>query len=132
MCRENEDLEQNRVQMEKQTAAITREKEALQQEAIELAKRLEAVIQDKFMPKSHIDADTPIDKTLNFLHAFIAVSSGNLMMPPLHALIMLFSSFICSRSFFALSMLSAHAQEQHRMLMPSLTRPSTSCMPLLQ
>ncbi|KAL3144954.1 putative 3',5'-cyclic phosphodiesterase pde-3 [Trebouxia sp. C0010 RCD-2024] len=70
--RENQDLEQNRIQMEQQTAAIQREKEAFQQEALELAKRLEAVIHDKFIPKSHIDADTPIDKTLNFLHAFVA------------------------------------------------------------
>lgn len=60
--------------MEQQTAAIQKEKEAFQQEAIELAKRLEAVIHDKFVPKSHIDADTPIDKTLDFLHAFVAVS----------------------------------------------------------
>lgn len=59
--------------MERQTAAIQREKDALQQEARSLAQRLEAVIHDKFIPKSHIDADTPIDKTLNFLHAFIAV-----------------------------------------------------------
>ncbi|KAL0024748.1 hypothetical protein WJX79_001370 [Trebouxia sp. C0005] len=70
--RANQDLEQNRIQMERQTAAIQREKDALQQEARSLAQRLEAVIHDKFIPKSHIDADTPIDKTLNFLHAFIA------------------------------------------------------------
>ena len=60
--------------MERQTAAIQLEKDALQQAALDLAQRLEAVIHDKFMPKSHIDADTPIDKTLNFLHAFVAVS----------------------------------------------------------
>ncbi|KAL0021983.1 hypothetical protein WJX77_002623 [Trebouxia sp. C0004] len=70
--RANQELEQNRIQMERQTAAIQREKDALQQEARSLAQRLEAVIHDKFIPKSHIDADTPIDKTLNFLHAFIA------------------------------------------------------------
>ena len=61
--------------MARQTAAIQKEKEAFQQEALDLAKRLEAVIHDKFIPKSHIDADTPIDKTLNFLHAFVAVST---------------------------------------------------------
>ena len=72
--RENQDLEQNRIQMEQQTAAIQREKDALQQSTLDLAQRLEAVIHDKFMPKSHINADTPIDKTLNFLHAFVAVS----------------------------------------------------------
>ena len=60
--------------MERQAAAIQREKEAFQQEALELAQRLDAVIHDKFIPKSHIDADTPIDKTLNFLHAFVTVS----------------------------------------------------------
>ncbi|DBA93554.1 TPA: putative 3',5'-cyclic phosphodiesterase pde-3 [Trebouxia sp. C0006] len=70
--RANQDLEQNRIQLERQTAAIQREKDALQQEARNLAQRLEAIIHDKFIPKSHIDADTPIDKTLNFLHAFIA------------------------------------------------------------
>lgn len=62
--------------MEMQTAAIQKEKEAFQQEALDLAKRLEAVIHDKFIPKSHIDADTPIDKTLNFLHAFVAVRNS--------------------------------------------------------
>ena len=72
-CRANQDLEQNRIQLERQTAAIQREKDALQQEARNLAQRLEAIIHDKFIPKSHMDADTPIDKTLNFLHAFIAV-----------------------------------------------------------
>ena len=60
--------------MERQTAAIQREKEAFQQEALDLAQRLDAVIHDKFIPKSHIDTDTPIDKTLNFLHAFVTVS----------------------------------------------------------
>ncbi|MCJ1368728.1 hypothetical protein MMC16_007873 [Acarospora aff. strigata] len=76
--RENQDLEQNRIQMEMQTAAIKKEKEAFQQEALDLAQRLEAVIHDKFIPKSHIDADTPIDKTLNFLHAFVAVRTPTL------------------------------------------------------
>ncbi len=66
--------------MERQTAAIQREKDALQQEARSLAQRLEAVIHDKFIPKSHIDADTPIDKTFNFLHAFIAVYCCGLLL----------------------------------------------------
>ena len=77
--RENQDLEQNKIQMERQTAAIQREKDALQQATLDLAQRLEAVIHDKFMPKSHINADTPIDKTLNFLHAFVAVSFAMLV-----------------------------------------------------
>ena len=76
MYRENQDLEQNRIQMEMQTAAIQKEKEAFQQEALDLAQRLDAVIHDKFIPKSHIDADTPIDKTLNFLHAFVVVRNS--------------------------------------------------------
>ena len=47
----------------------------LEQEAQALAQRLDAVMQDKFTPRaSGFDADTPIDKTLNFLQAFIAVS----------------------------------------------------------
>ncbi|KAA6427408.1 MAG: hypothetical protein FRX49_02072 [Trebouxia sp. A1-2] len=60
------------LQLAQRHEALQREKDALQQEARSLAQRLEAVIHDKFIPKSHIDADTPIDKTLNFLHAFIA------------------------------------------------------------
>lgn len=47
----------------------------LEQEAQALAQRLDAVMQDKFKRiNSGFDADTPIDKTLNFLQAFIAVS----------------------------------------------------------
>ena len=87
MYRENQDLEQNRIQMEMQTAAIQKEKEAFQQEALDLAQRLDAVIHDKFIPKSHIDADTPIDKTLNFLHAFVVVRNSHYTHHTTHLLV---------------------------------------------
>ena len=46
---------------------MDQEKAKLQQEADSLAQRLEAVLNDKFEPRTSFDADTPIDKTLNFL-----------------------------------------------------------------
>ncbi len=50
------------------------EQRKLQREANSLAQRLEAVLHDKFTPRSGFDADTPIDKTLQFLQGVIAVS----------------------------------------------------------
>jgi len=51
----------------------------LELEAKALAQRLDAVLHDKFEHQSSgFDADTPIHKTLNFLHAFIAASSYTL------------------------------------------------------
>lgn len=49
------------------------EQRKLQREAKSLAQRLEAVLQDKFAPRNSFDADTPIDKTLQFLQKVIAV-----------------------------------------------------------
>ena len=49
------------------------EKRQLQLEADSLAQRLEAVMHDKFQPRAGFDADTPIDKTLNFLQSCIGV-----------------------------------------------------------
>ena len=49
------------------------EQRKLQREAKSLAQRLEAVLQDRFTPRSGFDADTPIDKTLQFLQEVIAV-----------------------------------------------------------
>ncbi len=55
---------------------MQQDKLRLEHEAQELAQRLDAVMHDKFEHKSSgFDADTPIDKTLNFLHDFISVSS---------------------------------------------------------
>ena len=66
LCRHNQELEED-------SATMCEEKARLQQEADSLAQRLEAVMHDKFKPRAAFDADTPIDKTLNFLQAFIAV-----------------------------------------------------------
>lgn len=66
--RHNQELEQDSVSMQQQNLQ-------LEQEAQALAQRLDAVMQDKFQPSTvSFDADTPIDKTLNFLQTFIAVS----------------------------------------------------------
>lgn len=54
---------------------MDQEKAKLQQEADSLAQRLEAVLNDKFEPRTSFDADTPIDKTLNFLQSIISVST---------------------------------------------------------
>ena len=48
----------------------------LQNEASALAERLQAVLHDKFRPqRNNFDAETPIDKALNFLSQVISVSS---------------------------------------------------------
>ncbi len=44
----------------------------LQEQADSLSQRLEAVLHDKFVRKT-FDADTPIDKTLAYLHSVIRV-----------------------------------------------------------
>ena len=67
LCRHNQELEQDSVIMQE-------EQRKLQREANSLAQRLEAVLHDKFTPRSGFDADTPIDKTLQFLQGVIAVS----------------------------------------------------------
>ncbi len=60
--------------MEQDSADMQQERLRLELEAKALAQRLDAVMHDKFEHQSSgFDADTPIDKTLNFLHAFIAV-----------------------------------------------------------
>ena len=64
--RQNQELEQDSVTMQE-------EQRKLQHEAKSLAQRLEAVLQDKFTPRNGFDADTPIDKTLQFLQRVIAV-----------------------------------------------------------
>ncbi|KAL0024765.1 hypothetical protein WJX79_003822 [Trebouxia sp. C0005] len=63
--RQNQELEQDSVIMQE-------EQRKLQREANSLAQRLEAVLHDKFTPRSGFDADTPIDKTLQFLQGVIA------------------------------------------------------------
>ena len=65
--RHNQELEQDAL-------AMDQEKAKLQQEADSLAQRLEAVLNDKFEPRTSFDADTPIDKTLNFLQSIIQVN----------------------------------------------------------
>ena len=48
----------------------------LQNAASALAERLQAVLHDKFRPQhNNFDAETPIDKALNFLSQVISVSS---------------------------------------------------------
>lgn len=60
--------------MEQDSATLQQEKERLESKAAELTQRLDAVMHDKFEHQSAgFDADTPIDKTLNFLHSIIAV-----------------------------------------------------------
>ena len=61
--------------MEQDSAALHEEQRKLEREAQSLALRLDAVLKDKFTPRSSFDADTPIDKTLNFLQEVIAVSA---------------------------------------------------------
>ena len=71
-CRQNQELEQA-------TLVIQQEKQQLEQKAQSLAQQLQAVLQDKFVPQTAFDADTPIDKTLKLLQSIIGVWSYCLM-----------------------------------------------------
>lgn len=67
LCRQNEGLEQDALAMQVKQAR-------LQQEAKILSERLHAVLKDRCVRKSGFDAETPIDKTLNYLQGVITVS----------------------------------------------------------
>lgn len=64
-CRQNQELE-------RYSASMLEDKLRLQEQANSLEQRLEAVLHDKFHAKS-FDAETPIDKTLAYLHNVIKV-----------------------------------------------------------
>lgn len=67
LCRQNQELEQDSYTMHEEAAR-------LQNEASVLAERLQAVLHDKFRPQHNdFDAETPIDKALNFLSRVISV-----------------------------------------------------------
>ena len=69
MYRHNQQLEQDTLDAEEA-------KLRLQKTADNLSQRLDAIMKDKFSAKSSaFDADTPIDKTLNFLSDYIGVSA---------------------------------------------------------
>ena len=72
-CRQNQELE-------RYSAAMLQDKLRLQEQADSLSQQLEAVLHDKFERK-RFDADTPIDKTLAYLHHVIKVRSP---VPSLH------------------------------------------------
>ena len=67
LCRQNEGLEQDALAMQVKQAR-------LQQEAKILSERLHAVLKDRCVRRSGFDAETPIDKTLNYLQGVITVS----------------------------------------------------------
>ncbi|DBA80660.1 TPA: hypothetical protein ACH3X1_007904 [Trebouxia sp. C0004] len=70
---QQEALQKQNQALEQDSADLHQDRVRLELEAQALAQRLDAVMHDKFGPQSSgFDADTPIDKTLNFLHAFIA------------------------------------------------------------
>lgn len=62
--------------MEEDSFTMHEEATRLQNEASVLAERLQAVLHDKFRPLHHnFDAETPIDKALNFLSHVISVQA---------------------------------------------------------
>ena len=63
--RQNQSLEQD-------SAAMQEEQARLEQEAHSLTQHMEALMHDKFeLSASGFDAETPIEKVLNLMHAFI-------------------------------------------------------------
>ena len=65
-CRQNEGLEQDALLMQAKQLR-------LQQEATALSERLQAVLKDRCERRVGFDAETPIDKTLNYLQGIITV-----------------------------------------------------------
>ena len=63
-------------QLEQDTLDAEEAKVRLQKTADNLSQRLDAIMKDRFSFKSSaFDADTPVDKTLNFLSDYIGVSA---------------------------------------------------------
>ena len=78
MYRHNQALEQDSAAMQEEQARLT-------QEAHNLSQRMEALMHDKFeLHDSKFDAETPIDKVLNVMQAFITQVRVNIH-PVFHA-----------------------------------------------
>ena len=71
-CRQLEQLEAQKAQLEQYNATIQTEKDNLQLQNNSLAERLEAVVKEK-LPSHQFDQETPVDKTLNLLQMLIMV-----------------------------------------------------------
>ncbi|KAL3130461.1 hypothetical protein ABBQ38_008282 [Trebouxia sp. C0009 RCD-2024] len=67
---QQQELQRQNQELERYTATMLEDKLRLQEQANSLEQRLEAVLHDKFHAKT-FDAETPIDKTLAFLHNVI-------------------------------------------------------------
>lgn len=69
-CRQNQLLEEASVSMQQ-------EQDRLQHQASSLADQLQAVLQEKrHWRRLSFDAETPVDKTLNYLQSVISVSNN--------------------------------------------------------
>ena len=62
--------------MEQDALAMQVKQARLQQEAKALTERLQAVLKDRCLRRVGFDAETPIDKTLNYLQGVIMVKSA--------------------------------------------------------
>lgn len=73
-CRQLQQLEEQKQQLEHYNATIQEEKDSLLQQNTSLTERLEAVVTEK-RPSHQFDGQTPIDKTLDLLQNLIMVGS---------------------------------------------------------
>ena len=73
-CRQLQQLEEQKQQLEHYNATIQEEKDSLLQQNTSLTERLEAVVTEK-RPCHQFDGQTPIDKTLDLLQNLILVGS---------------------------------------------------------
>ena len=72
-CRQLQQLEEQKKQLEHYNATIQEEKDTLLLQNNSLTERLEAVTNEK-LPSHQFDGQTPIDKTLDLLQCLIMVS----------------------------------------------------------
>lgn len=73
-CRQLQQLEEQKQQLEHYNATIQEEKDSLLQQNTSLTERLEAVVTEK-RPSHQFDGQTPIDKTLDLLQNLIMVGN---------------------------------------------------------
>lgn len=81
-CRQLQQLEEQKKQLEHYNATIQEEKDSLVLQNTSLTERLEAVTNEK-LPSHQFDGQTPIDKTLDLLQSLIMVSVCCLLESPL-------------------------------------------------
>ncbi len=110
-CRQLQQLEEQKQQLEHYNATIQEEKDSLLQQNTSLTERLEAVVTEK-RPSHQFDGQTPIDKTLDLLQNLIMVGS-QITALAVHSTLYMRCHFTHLLHACSCACLHAHALAQH-------------------